>query len=420
MLIAIRSMASEGKVGVKRELYKTELCRHYAIGKRCPYRTKCQFAHGSDEIVDIARHPKYKTEPCKSYHSKGFCTYGPRCHFIHDYADDSSRSSFTRSSNGEVRTRTGIQDETQGNEVDQRKSNRRSERVAATEVTRRVSALPADGGELEAFRGVSEEDWFHRCQGTRKTWRQKKQQDPQERSSDVHSQNADYLIQKLSEQSEDYFSVDDRWVNDESEEELTKKSHPCPLFSVNESVDDEFESSSFYRNSFYRFDFPETHQTETAIAARPKDSTNLQKTTAKYPNAIISSNNESYSESPDLFNVQTSHQYVSPNFGRKLWTQGQLEYAVIDLNDSGDRNVKDFCPSLPAVTANVSRHFLSSFQLSSVSRELVHDKRDINCEVFSTDLRRIFEDLSKEQLFALQSFLLMDILNQKLQQSTYG
>lgn len=86
-------MASGKKVCVKRELYKTELCRHYVLREQCPYKDKCKFAHGSEEINDVIRHPKYKTELCKGYHSTGFCPYGPRCHFIHGHPEDSSRSS---------------------------------------------------------------------------------------------------------------------------------------------------------------------------------------------------------------------------------------------------------------------------------------------------------------------------------------
>lgn len=85
---------------VKRELYKTELCRHYVQREKCPYKDKCQFAHGSEEIVDVIRHPKYKTELCKGYHSTGFCPYGPRCHFIHGDPEDNSRTSLSIRSMG--------------------------------------------------------------------------------------------------------------------------------------------------------------------------------------------------------------------------------------------------------------------------------------------------------------------------------
>ena len=64
--------------------YKTELCRTYEESGTCKYGTKCQFAHGVDELRGISRHPKYKTELCRTFHTIGFCPYGARCHFIHN------------------------------------------------------------------------------------------------------------------------------------------------------------------------------------------------------------------------------------------------------------------------------------------------------------------------------------------------
>lgn len=39
-------------------LYKTELCRSWEEKGTCRYGTKCQFAHGEDELRKVARHPK--------------------------------------------------------------------------------------------------------------------------------------------------------------------------------------------------------------------------------------------------------------------------------------------------------------------------------------------------------------------------
>ena len=64
--------------------YKTELCRPFEENGYCKYGDKCQFAHGSQELRSLNRHPKYKTELCRTYHTIGFCPYGPRCHFIHN------------------------------------------------------------------------------------------------------------------------------------------------------------------------------------------------------------------------------------------------------------------------------------------------------------------------------------------------
>ncbi|ETV92851.1 hypothetical protein H310_13042 [Aphanomyces invadans] len=65
-------------------LYKTELCKHFVETGTCRYGTKCQFAHGEDELRGVLRHPKYKTTKCKAFLSTGKCTYGTRCRFIHD------------------------------------------------------------------------------------------------------------------------------------------------------------------------------------------------------------------------------------------------------------------------------------------------------------------------------------------------
>lgn len=68
--------------------YKTELCRTFTERGTCKYGSKCQFAHGAEELRGINRHPKYKTEPCRTFHSIGFCPYGIRCHFVHNNDDD--------------------------------------------------------------------------------------------------------------------------------------------------------------------------------------------------------------------------------------------------------------------------------------------------------------------------------------------
>lgn len=64
-------------------LYKTELCRSWEEKGTCRYGTKCQFAHGEDELRTVSRHPKYKTEICKTFWVSGSCPYGKRCCFIH-------------------------------------------------------------------------------------------------------------------------------------------------------------------------------------------------------------------------------------------------------------------------------------------------------------------------------------------------
>ncbi|KAF8898413.1 hypothetical protein BD779DRAFT_1607228 [Infundibulicybe gibba] len=57
-------------------LYKTELCRSWEEKGTCRYGTKCQFAHGEEELRKVARHPK-------TFWVSGSCPYGKRCCFIH-------------------------------------------------------------------------------------------------------------------------------------------------------------------------------------------------------------------------------------------------------------------------------------------------------------------------------------------------
>ncbi|KAF7320018.1 hypothetical protein MKEN_00785800 [Mycena kentingensis (nom. inval.)] len=64
-------------------LYKTELCRSWEEKGSCRYGGKCQFAHGEEELRNVARHPKYKTEICRTFWVSGSCPYGKRCCFIH-------------------------------------------------------------------------------------------------------------------------------------------------------------------------------------------------------------------------------------------------------------------------------------------------------------------------------------------------
>ncbi|KIJ68674.1 hypothetical protein HYDPIDRAFT_24928 [Hydnomerulius pinastri MD-312] len=64
-------------------LYKTELCRSWEEKGSCRYGTKCQFAHGEEELRTVSRHPKYKTEICRTFWVSGACPYGKRCCFIH-------------------------------------------------------------------------------------------------------------------------------------------------------------------------------------------------------------------------------------------------------------------------------------------------------------------------------------------------
>jgi len=78
-------------------LYKTELCRSWEEKGTCRYGTKCQFAHGEDELRRVARHPKYKTEICRTFWVSGTCPYGKRCCFIHTELPTSGATAATGS-----------------------------------------------------------------------------------------------------------------------------------------------------------------------------------------------------------------------------------------------------------------------------------------------------------------------------------
>ncbi|KAI9995953.1 hypothetical protein PInf_013131 [Phytophthora infestans] len=57
----------------RNNLYKTELCKHFTENGSCRYGSKCQFAHGEEELRGVLRHPKYKTTRCKAFLSTGKC-----------------------------------------------------------------------------------------------------------------------------------------------------------------------------------------------------------------------------------------------------------------------------------------------------------------------------------------------------------
>jgi len=77
----------------QQNLYKTELCQSWGESGTCRYGSKCQFAHGKQELRPVLRHPKYKTEICKTFHNTGTCPYGKRCRFVHHVVETQSPSS---------------------------------------------------------------------------------------------------------------------------------------------------------------------------------------------------------------------------------------------------------------------------------------------------------------------------------------
>lgn len=84
----------------RNNLYKTELCKHFTESGNCRYGSKCQFAHGEEELRGVLRHPKYKTTRCKAFVSTGKCMYGSRCRFIHARHPGDADQRFMDFSNG--------------------------------------------------------------------------------------------------------------------------------------------------------------------------------------------------------------------------------------------------------------------------------------------------------------------------------
>lgn len=88
------------------KLYKTELCRSFLETGTCGYGSKCQFAHGDNEVRNVPRHPKYKTTLCRSYVKTGTCNYGERCHFVHESPSSTPRGRSRSSSISTPQTRS--------------------------------------------------------------------------------------------------------------------------------------------------------------------------------------------------------------------------------------------------------------------------------------------------------------------------
>ena len=65
--------------------YKTEMCKNYSEVGYCPYYSKCQFAHGWEELHSLSssKNEFYRTKPCKPFKDKSTCNYGFRCQFSH-------------------------------------------------------------------------------------------------------------------------------------------------------------------------------------------------------------------------------------------------------------------------------------------------------------------------------------------------
>lgn len=92
--------------------FKTEMCHYLKEQGRCPYGDICTYAHNTNEIRFIERHPKHKTLPCRDF-SEGFCPFGERCSFIHNKSDSKNflpqNLSNWKHNNGGESTQSGYQ-----------------------------------------------------------------------------------------------------------------------------------------------------------------------------------------------------------------------------------------------------------------------------------------------------------------------
>lgn len=79
---------------INRSLFKTELCAKFQQTGSCPYNSKCQFAHGLEELKSSSKPKNWKTKMCRSWERSGYCSYGKRCCYKHGETDDGSTIHF--------------------------------------------------------------------------------------------------------------------------------------------------------------------------------------------------------------------------------------------------------------------------------------------------------------------------------------
>lgn len=68
---------------INTQLYKTELCVSFMKMGVCPYGSKCQFAHGEEDLKVVERPANWRSKPCANWTKFGSCRYGKRCCFKH-------------------------------------------------------------------------------------------------------------------------------------------------------------------------------------------------------------------------------------------------------------------------------------------------------------------------------------------------
>jgi hypothetical protein len=63
--------------------HKTEMCKNFSEQGRCPYGSKCRFAHGAHELIHVPLRDSFRKRKCNNFLRNGFCPYGLRCQFDH-------------------------------------------------------------------------------------------------------------------------------------------------------------------------------------------------------------------------------------------------------------------------------------------------------------------------------------------------
>ncbi|KAK7319392.1 hypothetical protein RJT34_04113 [Clitoria ternatea] len=85
-----RSSSSSGRSSsssssASKSMFKTETCRAWEESGNCRYNSKCQFAHGKEELHPSRLSTKSKSgaQPCKSFIRAGSSMLGPSCSIVH-------------------------------------------------------------------------------------------------------------------------------------------------------------------------------------------------------------------------------------------------------------------------------------------------------------------------------------------------
>jgi len=56
---------------------KSSLCKNFMQRGHCPYGSRCQFAHGPEELkINMDHNRSYKTKGCHAFSKKGYCCFG--------------------------------------------------------------------------------------------------------------------------------------------------------------------------------------------------------------------------------------------------------------------------------------------------------------------------------------------------------